>query len=151
VDGPHEFDLATLRSSVQTVDHLLVRFAPLAERLLLDFRTSEGSGPGVALLPQVSSFTERLKTIEDARPGFPRPERIHVVTWPLRVASLERLGVLETVRGRLAEMDAFDVIASVDATYERLLDLERDEIRRAIEGNGYHTIWPVEQGQRRSG
>ena len=151
MNGPTDLDIDGLRSSVATVDHLLVRFTPLAERLLLDFRTREGKGPGVALLPQVSSFTERVKTIEEARPGFPRPERIHVVTWPLRIASLERLGVLESVRGRLADMDAFDVIGHVDETYERLLDLERLEIRHAIEGDGYHTIWPVEQGQRRSG
>ena len=151
MDGSTDLDLDALRSSVATVDHLLVRFTPLAERLLLDFRTREGTGPGIALLPQVSSFTERIKTIEEARPGFPRPERIHVVTWPLRIASLERLGVLESVRGRLADMDAFDVIARVDETYEVLLELERVEIRRAIEGDGYHSIWPVEQGQRRSG
>ena len=151
MNGPTDLDIDSLRSSVATVDHLLVRFTPLAERLLLDFRTRDGSGPGIALLPQVSSFTERVKTIEEARPDFPRPERIHVVTWPLRIASLERLGVLEMVRERLAEMDAFDVIASVDETYRRLLDLERIETRRAIEGDGYHTIWPVEQRQRRSG
>ncbi len=151
MDGPIDLDLDGLRSSVATVDHMLVRFTPLAERLLLDFRTHEGAGPGIALLPQVSSFTERIKTIEDARPGFPRPERLHVVTWPLRIASLERLGVLDAIRGRLADMDAFDVIASVNEVYARLLDLEREEIRRAITGDGYHTIWPVEPAQRRSG
>ncbi|MDA1061455.1 MAG: hypothetical protein O2895_00840 [Chloroflexi bacterium] len=151
MDGPTDLDIDGLRSSVASVEHLLVRFTPLAERLLLDFRTRADAGPGVALLPQVSSFTERVQTIEDARPGFPKPERIHVVTWPLPIASLERLGILESIRGRLAEMDAFEVIARVDETYARLLELERVEIRRAIEGDGYHTIWPVEQSQRRSG
>ena len=149
MDGPQDIDIDALRSSVRSVDHLLLRFTPVAERLLFDFRTREGVGPGVALLPPVDSFVERIRTIEQVRPGFPRPKRIHVVTWPLRVASLERLGVLDAVRGRLAEMDAFDAITSLDETYARLLDLEREEIRRAIEGEGYHTMWPVEAGRRR--
>ena len=142
MDGPLEIDLESLRDSVLNVEHLVVRFPPIAERLLLDFRSEGESGPGVALLPQVNSFTERVRTIEEARPGLPKPERIYVVTWPLRIASLEKLGVLETVRERLADMDAFDTIARVDETYERLLALERDEIRRAITGEGYHQLWP---------
>ena len=149
MDGPQNIDLDGLRASLKSVEHLLLRFTPVAERLLLDFRTREGVGPGVALLPPVDSFAERIRTIERVRPGFPRPKRIHVVTWPLRVASLERLGVLEAVRGRLADMDAFDAIAIMNETYKRLLEIEREETKRAIEGEGYHTIWPAETPGRR--
>lgn len=144
MDGSSNIDIEGLRASLRSVEHLLLRFTPIAERLLLDFRTREGVGPGIALLPPVDSFAERLRTIERERPGFPRPERIHVVNWPLRIASLDRLGVLEAVRGRLADMDAFDAITSLDQTFRRLLEIEREEIRRAIEGEGYHTIWPAE-------
>ena len=144
MDGAFDIDLEALRSSVLSVEHMLVRFTPVPERLLLDFRTTDDEGPGVALLPQVNSFPERLKTIEEARPDFPRPERIYVVSWPLRIASLERLGVLEAIRERLADMDAFDVIGRVDEAYKRLLSLERDEIHKAISGDGYHTIWPTD-------
>lgn len=148
MDGIFEVDLDALRSSIMTVEHMLIRFTPVPERLFLDFRTNDQQGPGIALLPQVSSFTERLKTIEEARPEFPRPERIYVVTWPLRIPSLDRLGVLAAVRERLAELNAFDAIARLDETYERLLTLEREEIRRAISGDGFHTIWPAEESRR---
>ena len=151
MDGPRDLDVETLRSSIRSVDHLLVRFTPVAERLFLDFRASAEAGPGVELLPPAASFAERMRSIERARPGFPPPKRLHVVSWPLRVASLERLGVLETVRARLAAMDAFEVIPRVGETYGRLLELERTEFRRAIEGDGYHTIWPAAAGRRRGG
>ena len=62
---------------------------------------------------------------------------------PLRVAALERLGVLETIRDRLAQMDAFDALSELDEAHTRLLRLERQEVRRAITGEGYHTLWPV--------
>ena len=144
MDGSFEIDLDALRASLRTVDHMLIRFTPLPDRLLLDFRTSVDEGPGVALLPQVTSFSERVATIERARPGFPKPERLYVVSWPLRIGALDRLGVLEIVRERLAEMDAFDVIPRLDEAYERLLSMEQTEILNAISGEGYHTLWPAQ-------
>ena len=148
VDGPIDFDIEQLKASLRTVDHALIRLTPvgITERLLVDFRTNDSTGPGVCLLPDVHSLAERLKTIEQARPGFPVPERMHIITWPLRVAALERLGVLETIRDRLAQMDAFDALTELDEVHGRLLRLlrlERQEVRRAITGEGYHTLWPA--------
>ena len=145
VDGPIDFDIEQLKSSLRSVDHALIRLTPvgITERLLVDFRTNDSTGPGVCLLPDVNSLAERLKTIEQARPGFPVPERMHVITWPLRVAALERLGVLETIRDRLAQMDAFDALNELDEAHGRLLRLEHQEVRRAITGEGYHTLWPA--------
>lgn len=142
MDGSFELDLDELRSSLGSVDQILVRFAPIPERLFIDFRTNDTSGPGVYLLAQVSSFAERLSTIEKVRPGFPTPEQLQVVSWPLRVGALDRLGLLQVTRDRLAAMDAYDAIKELDGTYARLIVLEEQEVRRAITGEGYHSLWP---------
>ena len=145
MDGSIDFDIEQLHDSLRSVDHALIRLTPvgIAERMLVDFRTNDSAGPAVHLLPEVSSLAERLKTIQQVRPAFPLPDRIHVITWPLRVSALERLGLLQTIRDRLARMDAFDALRDLDEVYERLLRLEREEVRRAITGEGYHTLWPV--------
>lgn len=143
MDGTFDLDIDALRESVNTAEHILIRFTPIAERLLLDFRTNDTTGPGVAVLSQVTSFAERLATIERARPGFPKPDRLYVVAWPLRIASLERLDILRGARVRLAEMSAPAAIRQLDEAYEELLRLERKELSRAITGDGYHTIWPT--------
>lgn len=122
---------------------MLIRFGPISERLFLDFRASTGEGPGIFVLEQVSSFAERVATIQRVRPGLPAPERLHVVTWPLRVGALERLGVLEAVRARLASMDAFSALPMLEGAYQELAELERIETQRAISGEGYHTLWPA--------
>ncbi len=144
MDGSIELDIERIRRSLRTVEHALIRMTPVGvtERLLIDFRSNETTGPGVHMLPEVRSMAERMKTVEDARPGFPRPERIYMITWPLRVAALERLGVLEAVRERLALADAFDAVKQLDESFERLLRLERDELQRAATGEGYQTLWP---------
>ena len=144
MDGPIRFDADELRSSLRDVDHVLFRLTPtgITERLLIDFRSNDHAGPAVILLPEVGSLAERLRSIDEARPGFARPERLHVITWPLRVAALERLGVWQEIRDRLAQMDAFDALQQLDRANERLLRLERDEVQRAITGEGYRTLWP---------
>ena len=64
-----------------------------------------------------------------------------MVTWPLRIDSLERLGLLDSIRERLASLDAFGAIAELNEAHIELRMLEREEIRRAITGDGYRTLW----------
>ena len=144
MDGPIEFDIDQLHDSLRSVDHALIRLTPvgIGQRLLIDFRSNDHAGPAVLLLPEVRSLAERIKSIEQARSEFPSLERIHVITWPLRVGALERLGVIETLRARLAGMDAFRALKQLDAAYARLLQLEQEEQRRAVSGEGYRTLWP---------
>ena len=144
MNEPFRFDLAELHEALHSVDHALIRITPIVtQRLLVDFRSDGPTGPGVVVLPLVSSLQEALKSIEEARPGLPRPERINVIMWPLRVAALERLGVLQALRDRLADMDAFDALRQLDEAYELLLRQERDELQRAVSGDGYATLWPA--------
>ncbi len=142
MDSAYEVDLDALLRAVRTGDHLIVRFATIAQRLLMDFRTRPGEGPGMHLLPAANTLQERLASITAARPHFPRPERLFVIAWPLRVGGLERMGFLEAARQRLAALDAFDQVRALDAAYHGLLAEEREEIRRAISGDGYRTLWP---------
>lgn len=144
MDQRFEVDLAGLQRSLRTVDHVLMRFQPVPQRLLIDYRSSEERGPGVCVLPQVRTLAERLASVASARPGLPRLERLYVVTWPLRVASLERLGLLDVVRKRLASLDAFGAIVELNEAHEELRALEREELRCAITGEGYRTLWPQE-------
>lgn len=144
MDGAIDLDIERLRDSLRSVDHVLFRLTPVGvtQRLLVDFRSNDTTGPGVHLLPEVQSFAERLRTIEKVRHGFPVPERLVIVTWPLRIDALQRLDVLDTLRRRLASEDAYEAIRQLDKAYDRLLSLQRDELRRAITGEGYRTLWP---------
>jgi hypothetical protein len=148
MDGPIRFNVEELQESLASVDHVLIRLTPIiTQRLLIDFRSNEHAGPAAVILPEVSSISERLTSIERARPGFERPERINVIMWPLRVAALERLGVMGAIRDRFSSLDAYDALRGLDTAYERLLKLEQAEQMRAIVGDGYRTLWFREQKQ----
>lgn len=142
MDSAYEIDLEGLLRAVRRSDHVIVRFATLAERLFVDFRTRPDEGPGAFILPAASTIHERLATIAAARPHFPRPEKLYVMAWPLQVGGLDRLGFMPAARERLASMDAFDAVRDLDRVFRELQRAERREIRHAITGEGYRTLWP---------
>ncbi|MFA7249915.1 MAG: hypothetical protein WC273_09835 [Dehalococcoidia bacterium] len=142
MDSAYEVDLDGLLRTVRASDHVIVRFSTLAQRLLIDFRTSAEEGPGVFVLPAAQTMQERLASIAAARPNFPRPERLYVMAWPLGVSALGRLGFIEAVRHRLAGMDAFAQVRALERAFHDLQRAEQDELRHAITGKGYRTIWP---------
>lgn len=142
MDSAYEVDLDELLRTVRRTDHVIVRFSTLGQRLFVDFRTREGEGPGVFVLPEADTIQDRMASIAAARPHFPRPERLHVMAWPMRVGGLERLGFIEAARQRLATMDAFAQVRDLDRAFLALERAERAEERRAIIGDGYRTMWP---------
>ena len=142
VDSPYQVDREALLQAIDSQDHLIFRFTIVQQRLLVDFRSNETEGPGVHLLPPARSMRERVASISKVRPEFPRPDQLYVIGWPLRVAALERLDVLQPIRDRLIALDAFEQVQRLDRAYEELLQSERDETRRAVTGEGYRTIWP---------
>ncbi len=143
MDGNRIFDLDDLRAALEERDHLLMRFETVALRLFVDFRSSSEAEPAVLVLQPVNSFRERLISIRRGRPEFPVPEQLQVATWPLRIGSLERLGLLETIRGRLAADGASEALRQLDDAVHELEAAERDEVLRAISGEGYRTLWPA--------
>lgn len=143
MDGDRTIDLDQLRAALERRDHLLMRFETVALRLFVDFRTSSEAEPAVLVLQPVNSFRERLNSIRRARPEFPVPDQLQVATWPLRIGSIERLGLLDTIHARLSTNDASEARRQLDDALQELRDAERDEVRRAISGEGYRTLWPA--------
>lgn len=140
-DSYFDIDREALAESIATADHLLFRFATVAARLFVDFRAEGTAEPGVHVLPPVDSLAERVASIRRARPGLPLPDRLYVIAVPARVRGLDRIGALEAIRERLARLDAFTQLTELELAYEQLLAFEREEIRRAITGEGYRTLW----------
>lgn len=141
MDSSYHVDRDALLAAVRERDHLVFRFSTITERLFIDFRTIPEEGPAAAVLPAATSMRERMATIRQARPQFPRPKRVNVVAWPLRVGALERLGIMVEIRTRLADLDGFGALRALDEAFAALQHAEEEEMRRAITGEGYQTLW----------
>ncbi len=141
MDDSYHVDQRALRAAIRERDHLVFRFSTIPQRLFMDFRTSAEEGPAVFVLPPASSIRERMTSIREVRPLFPRPERVNVLGWPLRVGALRRLGALDEARARLGDLDAFETLAELDRVVDELEATEEREMRRAVTGEGYRTLW----------
>jgi hypothetical protein len=143
MDGDRTLDLEELRTALEQGDHLLMRFEIIALCFFIDFRASSEAEPAVLVLQPVNSFRERLISIRRGRPEFPVPDQLQVANWPLRIASIERLRLLDMIRGRLAADGASEALCQLADALQELADDERNELRRAISGEGYRTLWPT--------
>lgn len=143
MDGGPASDVDAVLNTLRHKDHALLRFETVPHRLLIDFRSSSETEPAVHVLEPVRSLRERIATIRRARPTLPVPTELQILGWSLRIQSLERTGALEIVRERLVHDGAAEAVRQLEAAIERLDQLERDEFRRAITGEGYRTLWPA--------
>lgn len=141
MDSSYEIDQVALSVAIRERDHLIFRFTTIALRLFIDFRYTVAVGPGVFVLPPANSVRERMTSIREVRPALPRPEQLNVIAWPLRVGSLERIGILDDVRHRLALLEAPEALEALEDAMAQLQTSEAAEVQRAISGEGYRTIW----------
>jgi hypothetical protein len=148
LDSEQPVDMSEVRKIVDTSDVLLIRFATVDKRLLIDFRSRNGSdsghddiGPMVTLVGRVSSTEQRFKELKQLRPQLPLPNHIMSFRWPRRVSSLETSGVLEWIVSRLSAMGHEQMQGECRELVAQLRQVEGSQIVAAIRGDGYQTLW----------
>lgn len=141
MDFEYRIDLGEVRRGIDAADVVALYFPMLRKTLLMDARASEIDGPLIKVVPMVSTPEERFRSLLRLRPRFPQPESITIIPWPKYVRSLLRLGVWDHIVRRFAELGAPEAVRQCDACFRELVELERAELRRAVTGEGYTTIW----------
>jgi hypothetical protein len=140
VDNDYSADFDDIIASVRDSDVVVLTFVRIAERLLLDFRSSPHNGPLVRVVPRARSVAERLRVLRSWRPGFADPE-IVVIGWPGFARSLARSGVLDEIAARITASGHPDSLSDVHRAYRMLVMLDDGAARKAVCGHGFRTIW----------
>ncbi|MCC6387853.1 MAG: hypothetical protein IT302_10775 [Dehalococcoidia bacterium] len=141
MDNDFSIDLSEIAATLRTSEVVTLRFVAVGHRLLLDFRCSELDGPLVKVVEPVKSVEERYRTLRRLRPRFAPPEKIVAVWWPRFTASLRSTGVWAEVMARVSETGHVDAVRRAEEALDELVALERQEQVRAIQGEGFRTIW----------
>ena len=63
------------------------------------------------------------------------------IWWPKYINTLRTTGVWDCVVRRVSESGYKDSIDQCETVLQELVELERAEVRNAIAGKGYQTIW----------
>jgi hypothetical protein len=135
-------DMDEVNRVIDSADVLVVRFAILEKRLLVDARTTESEGPVIAVVPKAGSVEERFKSLKKMRPRFPLPEKIMSFMWPRHVDTFRHSGLCERIQSRLVSLGGDEMVERCDAAFAELAREERSEVFTAIRGGeGYQTLW----------
>jgi hypothetical protein len=142
MDNGVEADIDAITRNVDEAEVVTFYFPILGKTLLIDTRWSEHVGPMVRIVPMADSSAERLRSLRRLRPELPRPTSLTFIPWNRSVASLTGLGVWEHITRRFADhRDAARYGETAGACLARLRALEARELRSAVTGERYHTIW----------
>src|SRR5690606_14896408 len=141
MDNDYLLNLDDILRTVETAEVVRIRFGLLDKRLLIDNRYNEFEGPMVKVVNRSGSSEESFRNLKRMRPRFPLPEKMTAIWWPKYVSSLKTTGVWDAIVRRVDESGYHDSVRQCDDIYHELESLERQEVRNAIKGEGFQTIW----------
>ncbi len=127
---------------IDSADVLVVRFAILDKRLLIDTRTDDHDGPLIAVVDKAGSVEERFKSLKKLRPRFPLPEKVMSFMWPRHIETFRRSGLAQRITDRLVSIGGEDMTAQAEKAFDELAGREKREVATAIRGGeSYQTLW----------
>src|SRR6266545_2027866 len=141
MDNDFVLNLDDILRTIETADVVRIRFMLLDKRLLIDNRHNEFDGPLIKVVNRSGSSEESFRNLKRMRPRFPLPDKMTAIWWPKYVRTLHTTGVWDAIKGRVAQSGFTDSVRQCDEVLRELLALERQEIRNAISGEGFQTIW----------
>ncbi len=151
MDSDFRIDIGEVCRAMDLGEIIALYFPLLRKTLLMDTRTNADDGPMIKVVPMASSPEERFRELIRMRPRFPKPESISIVPWPKYVHSLVDTGVWDRIVRRFLEIGPPQIVRDCEACLMELYAVEREEIRRAISGENYETLWDAAGTHREAG
>ncbi len=147
MDSDFRIDISEVHRSIGLGEIIALYFPLLRKTLLMDTRSSGVDGPMIKVVPMASSPEERFRDLLRMRPRFAKPDSITIIPWPKYVSSLVRLEVWDQIVRRFLEIGPPEIVRQCDACLQELYRVEREEVRHAITGESYETIWDAAGAQ----
>jgi hypothetical protein len=141
MDSDFRIDVNEVCRTIDAGEIIALYFPLLRKTLLMDTRATPLDAPLIKVVPMANSPEERYRDLVRMRPRLPKPESINIVPWPKFVESMVRAGVWDHVVRRYAEIGSSAVVRQCEACLQELRTIERDEIRNAITGENFETLW----------
>ncbi len=135
-------DIDEVRHVIATADVMIVRFAILEKRLLMDTRCNDTEGPLLRLVNRAGSAEERFRHLKQIRPRFQLPDRIMSFMWPRQIQTFEVSGLWQSIVDRVTNTGFPGMHEQCEKVFLELLGEEKKEILAAIRGDeGYQSLW----------
>jgi hypothetical protein len=141
MDNEYALNMEEILRTIGSADVVRIRFLLLEKRLLIDNRFNEFDGPMLRLVSRAGSSEESFRNLKRLRPRFPLPDKMTAIWWPKYVNTLCTSGVWSALVQRITDTGFSESVHQCEEVLQELQTLERQEIRNAISGEGFQTIW----------
>ena len=141
LDSDYRIDVSEVTRNIDAAEVVALYFPLVRKTLLMDMRTNDIDGAMIRVVPMANTPEERFQSLLKMRPRFRKPDSITIIPWPKYVPSLVDLGVWDHIVRRFADTGSPEIVRECDRCYAELAKLEREEVRRAITGENYETMW----------
>ncbi len=141
MDSDFRIDTSEVNRTIDMSEVIALYFPLLRKTLLMDTRGTDLDAPLIKVVPMASSPEERFRELRRLRPRFSKPDSITIIPWPKYVSSLVRLEIWDHIVRRFLEIGPPEIVRQCEECLQELYKAEREEIRRAVTGENYETLW----------
>ncbi|HZP26009.1 MAG TPA: hypothetical protein VFB90_03080, partial [Dehalococcoidia bacterium] len=115
-------DLEEVFKVIDNAEVLIVRFAIIDKRLLVDARTNETEGPLIQIVPRANSIEERFKSLKQLRPRFSLPDKIMSFMWHRpSMETFRSSGIWQRITDRLVLLGGDPVASECERVFNELV------------------------------
>ena len=141
LDADYRIDVSEVNRNLDVAEVVAMYFPMLRKTLLMDMRTNDIDGPMIRVVPMAKTPAERFQSLKKMRPRFGKPDTITIIPWPKFIETLVELGVWDHIVRRYAELGSPEMVRECEKCYIELMACWDAELRNAITGENYETIW----------
>ena len=134
-------NIEEIKNTLLEADVVSLFFPYFGKTVLIDIRSNETDGPALILTEMVRSPRERIRSMEQLRPGFNDPEKMVLIPWVRYLETLIDSGIWSVIIKKLEEASFIDPRVAADEILEKLRNLEHSKLADAVNGPSYKTIW----------
>jgi hypothetical protein len=135
--------IQSISAGISDAAVISILFPALRRSLVIDTRSAKEDPPFVRIMPQVASFEERMKSIEELRPNLGKVRAILGIPWMRSLRELEDAHIPESLVDRLVTVGLArgEARSLVYGALRQLRRYERMAFARLVGGTGFRTIW----------
>ena len=136
--------ISSITSSIAEASVITILFPALRRSLVVDTRRDEEHAPMVRVMPQVTTFEERIRGIEKLRPRLGKVRAILGIPWMRSLRELEDAHIPDGLVERLvaAGVTPQQAHTLVSTALRQLRRYERMAFTRLVKGQGFANLWP---------
>ena len=143
MDNAYNISSAKIIRALAEAEVMSIYFPRVGKTLVIDLRHNTAHGPAVIMDDMVGSAQERLRSLQQLRPGFTELGQLTLAPWLGSVGAFAEQGIWAAVLERFHALGYADEASDATRVFEQLRRQERLMLQHLVAGDPQttRTVW----------